>query len=207
MSKVSIVKNLIIRGMECFAIRLPISAVDFIRVYYVSRSSILLLRSDPWYGRLYGDIKSPKSRDSQNVGKREKGGGRRRRRRRGSFPGNLLVHDEARVLQPRRAVTDGKARYKNWVRARIRPAGMRFTYVPLIHVIFTSFPPRQTFTPCPSSSAIATLRRSVFARMRSVSRDPILQNLHIARSVNPIRYHDRSLAHNNSVLKQSSDSV
>ena len=51
---------------------------------------------------LRGDIKSPKSSESREERK---------------LPGNLLVHDDARVLQPRRTVTDGKARYKNWVRA------------------------------------------------------------------------------------------
>lgn len=125
-------------------------------VFHPATSQQSLVRAATWRHKVTQEPRQPERRS------RGKKGGRRGRR--GSFPGNLLVHDEARVLQPRRAVTDGKARYKNWVRARIRPAGMRFTYVPLIHVIFTSFPPRRTFTPRLSPSAIATLRCSVCIR-------------------------------------------
>lgn len=193
--------------MEYVAIRLiPISAADFIRVYYVSRSSILLLRSDPWYGRLCGDIKSPKSRDSRNVRKGEKGEGKGGGEeafletfwyttKRGFYS---LV---ARSQMGRRDIKTGCARV-------FVPQECGLHTFPLFTLYSRLFLLGKLLLPAPhpppSPPFVAPY---VFARMRSVSRDPILQNLHIARSVNLIRYHDRSLVHNNLILKQSSDCI
>lgn len=130
-----------------------------------------LLRSDPWYGRLRGDINSLKSREERKL------------------PGNLLVHDDARVLQPRRAVTDGKARYKNWVRVFVpQECGLHtfplFTLYSRLSSPANLLPASRSLSErllYPSSPPSIALCIRTYAPFR---RPGFVQNLRAAKSVN-----------------------
>lgn len=135
-----------------------------LRFSLVSRSSTLLLRSDPWYGRLRGDINSPKSSE-----------------RKGSFLETFwctTTHEfyslVARSQMGRRDIKTGCA-----YSSRRNAVYIRSPYSRYIHV----FPPRRTYCLSFSMTSSPTLHRYVFAHMFRFRKSDFIQNLCVVKSV------------------------
>lgn len=94
----------------------------------------------------------------------------------------------AQVLQPRRAVTDGKARYKNWVRVFV-PQECGLHTFPLFTLYSRLSSPANLLPASHSTSeCFRRLRRYVlFAHMFRFRRSDFIQNLRVDKTV---KYHN-----------------